>query len=215
MDKFRSRDHQLTSFYSFFPHTTPWRQQLRIMPPERDLEASLLRSMKRWPLHHSIEPVMAAEYRAEKNWRTRCATGNEDDHDFDYRTPPGQWQKWHMIDPDEFKMTSITSNECNQPADTREVATAPLNGSVHGGNLVTSETNWHTWCVTDIADDDHEYGTRSIGCDHQPKNLQWTAGMPQYRKPMAKLRDDFWVSIVTTTILLFERSAPIPVCMYT
>ena len=39
--------------------------------------------------------------------------------------------------------------------------------------------------------------------------------MPQYRKPKAKSRDNFRVSTVTTTILLFERSAPIPVCVYT
>jgi len=64
-----------------------------------------------------------------------------------------------MIDPDEFKTTSITSNGCNQPPDTGEVVTAPLNPSIHGRNLESSESIWHTRRVTDIDDDDHKYRT--------------------------------------------------------
>jgi len=86
--------------------------------------------------------------------------------------------------------------------DTGEVATEPLNE-----------------CVTDIEDDDHEYGTRSIECDHQPKHPQWIEWsypwMSQYWKPKAKLRDDLWVSTVTTGILPIKQSAPISVCLYT
>jgi len=135
------------------------------------------------------------------------------------RTPPSQWQKLHKIDPDEFKTTSITSNGCNRPLDTGEVATASLNASIHSGQLEISETNWRRWRVTDIEDDDHEYRTWSIERDHQPKHIQWTEWpypwMPQYWKPKAESRDYSQVSTVTTTILLFERSALIPVCMYT
>jgi hypothetical protein len=78
-----------------------------------------------------------------------------------------------MIDPDVFKTTSITSNGYNPQPDTGEVTTASLNASIHGGSLESSETNWRTWRVTDIEDDPHEYGTRSIECNHKPKHLQW------------------------------------------
>jgi len=37
--------------------------------------------------------------------------------------------------------------------------TAPLNASIHGGNLKSSESDWCTRRVTDIEDDDHEYRT--------------------------------------------------------
>jgi len=56
-------------------------------------------------------------------------------------------------------MTSITSNGYKRPPDTGEVVTAPLNVSIHGENLASSETKWRTWHVADIEDDDHEYKT--------------------------------------------------------
>ena len=103
--------------------------------------------------------LMAAEYRAETNWCTRRAPGNQDNHHFDCRTPSSEWQKSHTIVPDEFKMTSIASNGCNWPPDTGEVATAPLSASIPGGNLESSDTKWRTRRDTDIKDDDHEYKT--------------------------------------------------------
>jgi len=138
-----------------------------------------------------------------------------------YRSPPSQWQKSYTIDQDEFKTTSITSSGCNRPPDTGEVATAPLNASIHGGNLESSEAKWRTRRVADIEDDDHGYkhSYKSIERDHQPKHLQWTQWpypwRRPYRNPKAKSRDDLRVSIVTTSFLLFEWSAPIPVCVYT
>jgi len=147
-----------------------------------------------------------------------CVTGKDDDY-HEYRTPPIQWQQSRTINPDEFKTTSVTSNGCNRPPDTRELATAPLNASIHGGNLESPENNWRTRRVTDIDDDDHEFRTWSNERNHHPKHLQWTERpypwMPQYRKPKAESRDNFRVSTVTTTIHLFDRSAPVPVCVYT
>jgi hypothetical protein len=64
-----------------------------------------------------------------------------------------------MIDADEFMMTSITSNDCNRPPDTGEVATAQLKASIHGRNLENSDAKWRTRRVTYIDDDDHEYKT--------------------------------------------------------
>jgi len=93
------------------------------------------------------------------NWRTRRVTGNEDDYYPDCRTPPSHRQISHTIDLDEFKTTSITSNGCNWPPDTGDVATAPLNASIHCGNLESSETKWRTRRVSDIEDDKHEYKT--------------------------------------------------------
>ena len=114
--------------------------------------------------------------RSQINWRTRCVTGNEDDYYPHCRTSPSQWQTSQTIDPDEFKTTSITSNGYNWQPDTWEVATAPLNASIHGRNLESSESNWHRRRVTDIEDEDHEYkhSYKSIERDHQSKHLQWT-----------------------------------------
>jgi len=113
-------------------------------------------------LDHSmieLSPLTTAEYSPENNCCTRCVTGNEDDYYPDCRTPPSQRQKSHTIDQDVFKTTSITSTGYNQPPDTGEVTTAPLNASIHGGNLESSVSNWRTRRVTDIEDDDHEYRT--------------------------------------------------------
>jgi len=118
----------------------------------------------------------------KSNWHTGRITTNADDYYPDCRTPPSQRQKSHTIDPDVFKTTSITSNGYNQPPDNWEFMIASLNASIHGGNLEITEPNWPTRSVTDIEGDDHEYRTRSIERDHQPKRLQrreWAhLGMP-------------------------------------
>jgi hypothetical protein len=185
-------------FYPFFAHATPWSEQLRILPRKWDLEASLLQSTKRWPHHHSIEPwwlrsrdqdqlVHKARHRQWRRWLSPVQ---------DHTIGPRQWQQPHIIDPDEFKTTTITSIGCNWPPDTWEVATTPLNASIHRRNLESSESNWHTRRVTDIEDDDHEYkhSYKSIDCDHQPKHLQWTewpyTWRRRYGNPKAKSRDD-------------------------
>jgi len=105
--------------------------------------------------------------------------------------------KLHTIDPDEFKTTSIISNGCNRPPHTGEIATAPLNASVHGANLQSSDQLVHKaghrrWrrqsreqdktlrpcqlvkmnTTTLIEFKLHSY--KSIERDHQPKHLQWT-----------------------------------------
>jgi len=105
----------------------------------------------------------------------------------------------------------------------------------------SSETNWRTRHVTGNYDEYHEYKTqlsdptnvgnriRSIQSSSStlPASQLSTIISPrccnrvilplnrQYREPMAKSRDELWVSTVTTTFLLFERSAPISVCVYT
>jgi len=108
--------------------------------------------------------------------------------------------KSHTIDPDEFKTTSITSNGCNRPPDTGEVATAPLNKR-----------------VTNIEDDDHEYRTSQLSAITSPSTYNGRSDLtPECRISRIKAKsDDLRVSTVTTTILLFERSAPISVCVYT
>jgi len=111
---------------------------------------------------------------SQTNWRTRRVPDIEDDYYPDCRTPPSQRQISHTIDPDVFKTTSITSNGYNRPPDTWKVATAPLNASIHGRNLESSESNWHTRRINNIEDEDHEYkhSYKSIEHDQQPKHLQ-------------------------------------------
>jgi len=62
-----------------------------------------------------------------------------------------------------------------------------LKVSIHDGNLDNSETNWHTTRVTVIEEDDHEYRTRSIEYNRQPKHLEGTEWsypwMAPYREP--------------------------------
>jgi len=70
--------------------------------------------------------------------------------------------KAHTIDPDEFKTTSITSNSCNRPPDTGEIATAPISLSNHCGNLESSDTKWCTRQVTDFEDNDHKFNPISV-----------------------------------------------------
>jgi len=190
-----------------------------MLPSIRDIKASLLWSTRHWPFNQSIDPnsseVDIADQLAHKarHWHWRRLLS--------YRTPPSQWQSWLTIHPDEFKKTSISSNGCNWPLDTGEVVTAHLTLSIHGKNLESTESYCHTRRVTDIEDEDHEYkhSYKSIECHYWPTHLQWTdcpyPWMPQYGKPKVKSRDDFKVNTVMTTMLLFERSAPIPVCVYT
>jgi len=150
MDTYHSRDCKLKSFYPFLPHVTPWSQQFRILPFKRDIEPSLMQSTRRWPFHRSIEPdgseVEITEQLAHKvrhrQWRGLSS----------YITPPSQWQTLQTIDPDEFKMTLITSNGCNWLPDTGEFTTAPLNASIHSRNLQCLESNWHARRITDIED---------------------------------------------------------------
>jgi len=144
----------------FYPssYTTPLTQQFRILPSRGEIEASSWPSTKRWAFHHSIELLMSAEYSSETHWHMRRVTSRNNDY-HEYRTPQSQWQQSHTIDPDEIKMTSVTSNGCNQQPYTGEHATTPLNASIHGGNLQRSETKWRTRRLTDIDDDDHKYRT--------------------------------------------------------
>jgi hypothetical protein len=105
----------------------------------------------------------------------------------------------------------------------------------------SSETNWRTRRVTGNYDEYHEYKTqlsdpanernriRSIQSSSStlPASQLSTIISPrccngvilplnrQHREPMAKSRDELRVSTVTTTFLLFERSAPISVFVYT
>ena len=62
----------------------------------------------------------------------------------------------HTINPDELKMTSITSNGCNRPPGTRDVGTTPLNGSIYSRILERTEINWLMRHATDIEDSDHD-----------------------------------------------------------
>jgi hypothetical protein len=158
--------------------------------------------------------------RSKTNWRTRRVTGDEDDYYPDCRTPPSQLHKSHTIDPDEFKTTSITSNGCNRLPDTGEVTTAPMNASIHGRNLASSETKWRTRRVADIEDDDHEYQTiptSQLSAITSPSTYIGRCDLtPECRISRIKAKsDDLRVSKVTTTFLPIERSAPIPVCVYT
>jgi len=147
-------------------------------------------------------------------------TGKDDNY-HEYRTPPSLWQTSHIMDPDEFETTSITSNGSNQPPDTSEFATAPMNTSIHGGTLLSSETKWRTRRVADIEDDDHEYKTIPTS--------QWSGitspstcngrshHTPECRniEDQGPSRDNLRVSTVTSTFLPIEWSAPISVCVYT
>ena len=129
--------------------------------------------------------------------------------------------KSHTIDPDEFETTSITSNGCNRPPDTGELATAPLNASIHGGTLSSSETKWHTTRVADIKDDDYEYKTiptSQWSAITSPSTYNGRSHHTPECRDMAnqrRSRDDLRVSTVRTTFLPIERSSPISVCVYT
>jgi hypothetical protein len=92
--------------------------------------------------------------------------------------------------------------------------------SIHGGNLESSDTNWGTRRVTDIYDDDHEYKsipTSQLSAITSPSTYNGRSDLtPECRISRIKAKsDDLRVSIVTTSFLPIERSAPISVCVYT
>jgi hypothetical protein len=61
----------------------------------------------------------------------------------------------HTINLNRSKITSISSNRCNQPLDSAELATTTPNMSVD--DRVESEKNWCKRIVTDINDNVHVY----------------------------------------------------------
>jgi len=94
-----------------FRRVTSRRQQLRIQPSKRDIEASFLRSTERWSFHHSIEPPdgSGVEFRDElarkarhRQWRRRSRVQNA-------TIRPCQWETSHAIDLIEFVYNSYES----------------------------------------------------------------------------------------------------------
>ena len=197
-------------FYPFFGHSTQCSQQCRILLSERDIYAILLRSTKRWLIHHSIEPDgcqveirdQLAHKARHRQWRWWLSAVQNS------TIGPSQQQKSHTIHPDEFKTTTghrrnpvCTPEQVNSQRKPRELRDQFEHKAHH--------RHYRRWSqVQDM-----------INWARSTAEAPTTDGVTLPLNAavlIIKAKSDYLqVSTITITFRPIEWSAPIPACVYT